>query len=60
MISIHASLAGGDALLGGVLRVVHAISIHASLAGGDVAGNRLGNLAVISIHASLAGGDSAS
>ena len=57
VISIHASLAGGDQGLRRLI-VIGGISIHASLAGGDrgaalrhCSGHR------ISIHASLAGGD---
>ena len=56
MISIHASLAGGDPRRGGNLRS-RQISIHASLAGGDFQQIRGHVPRPISIHASLAGGD---
>ena len=55
-ISIHASLAGGDATLEN-LRLLLMISIHASLAGGDVWLWLYHIIDMISIHASLAGGD---
>ena len=57
IISIHASLAGGDDFRGRFMPEGKTISIHASLAGGD--GTRCGNISnrSISIHASLAGGD---
>ena len=56
IISIHASLAGGD---GGVAMILDysIISIHASLAGGDELRCRICARIPISIHASLAGGD---
>ena len=56
IISIHASLAGGDRSIEAPPRQ-RLISIHASLAGGD-RGVSMAELNVsISIHASLAGGD---
>ena len=56
LISIHASLAGGDL---GNLPHLHCryISIHASLAGGDRFSASSWIRRFISIHASLAGGD---
>ena len=57
--SIHASLAGGDARRNGLIHAETPISIHASLAGGDdgVADSISVKHHAISIHASLAGGD---
>ena len=55
-ISIHASLAGGDAD-GRDLHCTYSISIHASLAGGDQFSSETEAFEYISIHASLAGGD---
>ena len=56
-VSIHATLAGGDAL-NTVGPVCQLVSIHATLAGGDASAVCAGNRRVgVSIHATLAGGD---
>ena len=59
MVSIHATLAGGDCFVSLLRCVPTLVSIHATLAGGDcwiVLG--FCRKEVVSIHATLAGGDS--
>ena len=56
-ISIHAPLAGGDALISLSTSITFPISIHAPLAGGDWPSLVSFRLISISIHAPLAGGD---
>ena len=57
-VSIHATLAGGDAVTSGKRVDLLVVSIHATLAGGDA--RCWGNIDYgikVSIHATLAGGD---
>ena len=57
-VSIHATLAGGDAVAVGVTSAEDRVSIHATLAGGDRRGRRCWiRSRSVSIHATLAGGD---
>ena len=60
-VSIHATLAGGDAVEINPKSDVISVSIHATLAGGDIhASNACTTASHVSIHATLAGGDYAS
>ena len=56
-VSIHATLAGGDAALYCDTAGVHRVSIHATLAGGDGGAGAARPPQAVSIHATLAGGD---
>ena len=58
VVSIHATLAGGDAHRGLRTQGAFTVSIHATLAGGDPILPGMWRKDVVSIHATLAGGDS--
>ena len=57
VVSIHATLAGGDPSELTYLKVLLKVSIHATLAGGDLYAARFSSVCCVSIHATLAGGD---
>ena len=58
MVSIHATLAGGDRASPAASPAYQRVSIHATLAGGDTIDAAQNPRACsVSIHATLAGGD---
>ena len=59
IVSIHATLAGGDFQSESFAGYSYTVSIHATLAGGDFSNRSVDVNVNVSIHATLAGGDGA-